>query len=487
MKRVMTAVLALAVLGCAGSAATRPAPDWVSTPPKPDANFYYFTGAGTSKDNDQAMAEQIARGAMIDEIMRYIGVKVTAETTAVARASVDSFKSDVLQSITQTGSGRIAGLQVSDKYVDAKTNGTTVYLLARYAKKDLDKEKKRIEDLFIEQQRAVSDPETQAKGLEGEGDYYGAAVKYIQAATAAATSGLDNAKIKFERNINAAKNALDRIALVKLNDNLKTAAGTAFADPFTLKVVAGATSKDPGIPEVAITAVYTEIKQDRKQVRTVSLKTDARGMASFTYPVPEFVGPEKVTMMIDLGAYLDPLDNLPKEFATAVGGLEDVAAGKRVVFNLSTFSSAREIETGIAVVIIDESGSPSAGKEFAAGIMKALSDARFQLKTVAMDPAALAGEDDAAIIAAAAAKTAGGKTARVIFGTARFESSESDSGNVFAKVSGTVKVADLKTGAILLTVAKTKAALGKTEAAARAAAFQQLGQDIGQDIANKLR
>jgi hypothetical protein len=48
-------------------------------------------------------------------------------------------------------------------------------------------------------------------------------------------------------------------------------------------------------------------------------------------------------------------------------------------------------------------------------------------------------------------------------------------------------VADYKTGQILLTVTKNKSALGKSEAAARSAAFQQLGQDVGQEIANKLR
>ncbi len=487
MKRMTISILALVVLGCAGSAATRPAPDWTGAPPAPDADYYYFTGAGTSRTNDQAEAERIAQGAVIDEVMRYIGVKVTSQTVASAKASVDSFKSDLLQTVTQTGSGRLSGVQIADKYVEKRNGQTTVFLLSRYARRDLDREKKRLEDLVRETEASISDPEEQGKDLEADGDFYGAAVKYIQAAHAAALSGVDNARVKFDRTINAAKLALDRIALVKLNDNLSTAAGAAFAEPFSLKVVAGSTSRDPGIPEAALTVVYTEIRNDRKQVKTLSLKTDARGVASFTYPVPEFVGAEKVTMMLDLGAYLDPLDKLPKDFLASVGGLEDIAASKKAVFSFTTVSAAREIEMGISVTLVDDAGAPVAGGQLGAGIMKSLSDARFTVKAVVLDPTQIAGADDAALIGAAAAKTAGGKTGRIIIGTARFESSESDGGNVFAKVSGTVKVADLKTGAILLTVSRTKAALGKTLDAARAAAFQALGQDMGQEIANKLR
>ncbi len=486
MKGVTTALLALFLFGCAGGLTAKPAPDWISVPPQPDANYFYFTGAGTSRENDQAVAEQTARGVVMDEIMRYIGVKVTAETEAVAVASVNSFKTDVMQAITQTGSGRISGLQISDKYVETSKSGTTVYLLARYNKTDLAKEKKRIEDLFIEQQQAVSGPEAEAGELESAGNYYGAAIKHIQAAAAAATSGLDNAKIKFERNINGAKDALDKVALVKMNDNLTTAVGTPFADPFTLKVVAGSTAKDPGIPEVALKATYTEIRNDRKQVKTASIKTDAAGVAAFTYPVPQFVGPEKLTMSIDFGAYLDTLDSLPKEYAGMVGALEDIVVAKKAVFTLSTFSAARTLETGIAVAALDDSGSPIPGSDFASGIMKALSDARFSVKLLALDAAGLADKADSDAVAAVS-QAAGAKMTRAIFGSAQSAGSESDAGQVFVKVSGTVKVADLKTGAILLTVTKNKSALGKTEAAALKAALQQLGRDIGQDIANKLR
>ena len=143
------AALCALLFGCAASAA-KPGggvPDWVKSPPAADQDFMYFTGSGMSKENDQAKAEEAARATLMDSIMQYVGVTVTSETTATAKASLDSFKSDVVQQLKTTGSGRISGLEMKDKYLDKSDSGTTVWLLARYNKADLLKEKKRLEEI----------------------------------------------------------------------------------------------------------------------------------------------------------------------------------------------------------------------------------------------------------------------------------------------------------------------------------------------------
>jgi hypothetical protein len=486
MKLVTAVLLALTLVGCAGGAATRPAPDWVTTPPGEDRDFMYFTGSGSSPEGDQVKAEEIARGALIDTIMQYLGAKITAETTSVARATVDSFQTDVRQQITQSSSGRIAGLSLADTWVDRQKARTIVYLLAKFAKTDLAREKKRIEAVFQEQIAAVSGPEAEAKAMEEEGRHYEAAVKYIEAAAAAAKSDLDNAAIKFERNINQAKAALDRISLVKLNDNLKTAAGKPFADPFRLKVVTGAAAADPGVPDAVLIASYAEIRSGSKQMRAVPLKTGDDGVASFTYPVPEFVGSERLTVGIDLSVYLATLRKLPKGLQVMVGGLEDLAAKKRAVFSLEVISQARDIPTGIAVASLDIEGTPLGANDFAAGILKMLTGARFKVKSVALDAARIVGRDDAEVMAAAASRGADA-SGRVIFGSAQVTGTEQDGEMTIARASATVKVADMKTGAILLTVTRSKTVPVKGAAAALASVLQKLGEDVGQEIANKLR
>lgn len=486
MKVLAAVFCALACLSCASGAATKPAPDWVTTPPGEDKDFMYFTGSGSSTSGSQAEAEQIARGVLIDSIMQYLGARITSETTSTAKASVDAYQSDVLQQITQSSSGRIAGLSLADSWVDKQKPRTTVYLLAKFAKADLAKEKKRIEAVFQEQVAAVSGPEAEARSLEEEGRFYEAVVKFIEAAAAAAKSDLDNAKIKFERNINAAKSALDRLSLVKLNDNLKTAAGKAFAEPFRLKVVTGSTEADPGVPAAALSASYAEIRASGKQMRSAPLKTGADGVASFTYPVPEFVGAEKLTVSIDLSAYLETLRKLPKDMQVMVGGLEDLALKKRAVFSLEAYSQAREIATSIAVASIDAEGRPLGANDLASGILKTLTAARFKVKTIALDPGSIVDRDDTEVLAAAGAKAAD-KSGRMIFGSGQVTGTEQDGEMVIARASGTVKVADLKTGAILLTVSRSKSVPAKNAAVAAASVLQKLGEDIGQEIANKLR
>ncbi|MCX7040439.1 MAG: hypothetical protein NT005_15050 [Spirochaetes bacterium] len=486
MKVLAAVFCALACLGCAGGAATKPAPDWVATPPGEDKEYMYFTGSGSSAEGSQAKAEEIARGVLIDSIMQYLGAKVTAETTSTAKASVDAFQSDVRQQITQSSSGRIAGLSLADTWLDKQKARTTVYLLAKFAKSDLAKEKKRIEAVFQEQVAAVSGPETQAKDLEEEGRFYEAAVKYIEAAAAAAKSDIDNAKIKFERNVNGAKSALDRLSLVKLNDNLKTAAGKAFAEPFRLKVVTGSAEADPGVPAVTLSASYAEIRAGGKQMRSAALKTGSDGVAFFAYPVPEFVGAEKLTVSIDLSAYLETLRKLPKELQVMVGGLEDLALKKKAVFSLEAYSQAREIATGIAVASLDAEGNPLGANDLASGILKTLTGARFKVKTIALGPGSIVGRDDTDVLAAAGALAAD-KSGRMIFGSAQVTGTEQDGEMVIARASGTVKVADLKTGAILLTVSRSKTVPARSAAAAAASVLQKLGEDIGQEIANKLR
>ena len=486
MQRIVTLVLFAALAGCAGVPGLAAPPDWVGNPPGPDAANTWFTGVGTSRGGDRAEAEEIARADLIDGIMRYLGVKVTTETTAVARASVDDYRTEVRQQLTQEGAGRIAGLTVKDRYTEKGKAGVTVYLLARYATADLEREKRRLEEVFREQQEAVAGPEREGAELERSGRLYEAALKYLEAAAAASKSDVDNAAIKFERAMNEARSALERISLLKLNDNLRSAAGAAFAEPFRVKAAAGAGPSDPAVPGLALTVSWADWRTGRRQVATARIRTAADGVAAFVHPVPEFVGAETVTMGIDIAPYLEGFGRLTKDQQGMVDGLEDLAARKRVAFALESYSPAREIETAIAVTALDAAGAPLAGQDFPGGVLKALNAVKFRVKALVLDPAVLSGSADAEVIAAAA-KRAGAATRRIVYGTARVESTEADGGMFVATVSGSVKVADARTAEVLLTVSRTRSAVASSAAAAVSAALAGLGEEIGKEIANRLR
>ncbi len=483
----------LHLTGCAtapGGEASKSAgdvPDWVLNPPEGDDQFMYFTSSGSSESKDIAKAEEIARGALIDEIMRFLGVRITSETTATAKASLDSFQTEMIQQLTSTSSGRVTGLEISDKWADQREGSAIIYLLARYNRKDLLKEKKRLEEIFQEKIEAVAGPEREARELESRGMHYQAALRFMEAAAAAYKSDIENIEIKFERNINSAKEAIRRISLIKVKDNLSVNVGEEFSEPFRLKVVDGSTLEDRGVPGVAVRVVFKEIKSSgRKAVRSRLLKTDAQGMAAFNHPTLEFVGKEEVAMSLDMSEALEPLQDVPKNLIGQVDGLEELILKKKVRFSFESISSARKIPTGIAIFNLDASGNPISSTDTASGVLERMTGAGFQVETLPVSVTGVAGRSDSQVITLLQ-KHFKGQVERAVYGTARITDHDQDGSFVIIQVTGSIRVADLEKGTILLTINKSKRAQGTNASAALSAAFNKLGEDIGEAIINQLR
>ncbi len=463
-------------------------PEWIYNPPLSDDTYMYFTGIGSSKTNDVSEAESTARAVIISEILKYIGVEVTSNTTAVAKGSLDSFKSSITEKLTSKSSGRITSLEISDRWVERRDGGTTVYLLARYNRKELEEEKERLQKLFREKIEAISKPEAEGKRLASEGRYFSAAIKFIEASAAAATSDVDNARIKFERNINNAKSALANISLVKLTDNIKGYMGKPLKEAFKVKVVSGSDANAKGIANVAIQVNYYLLsKSGRKQVKSETIKTNEEGVAVFNHPIPNFVGKSSVIMSLDLSSYLEQLENIPKELSDYVDGLEELAFKKRVVFSMEIISYARIVPMGVVVADTDASGKPIEQNETENGMLEVFGKAEFNIRDVEIDKWSVTALPDRKLIPLFREKTRGQNIERVVFGYAKISGYEQDKDVTIVKVRGTVKVIELKSGKILLTVTKSKSAIGTKVSTALSTAFKKLGEDLAREIVNKLQ
>jgi hypothetical protein len=461
-------------------------PSWVLKPPEADERYAYFTGSGESKSASIAEGEEIARGALIDEIMRYMGVRITAETTATARASLDSYQADVVQTLKSASSARVAGLEIAERWIDERGGRLTVYLLARYDQADLAKERRRLEELFRERLEAVSAPEREGRELEAQGRLDLAALRYLEAAAAAYKSELENADIKFERNLNQAREAVRRITLIRLNDNLKTYAGQEFGEPFNAAVVNGGSPSDPPLPDAAVRVTYKEAKSSGKPVtRTRLVKSDSQGRVAFQPPPPEFVGPGELSMSLDLSDALEALEQVPDRLYVQVEAFQDLLRKKSVSFAYESLSPAAAVPMGIAVFDLDASDNAISMAETAAGLLVELGKAGFKVAALPVNAGSVAGRQDAQVLAALAGFQP--QVQRVVFGTARITDSAQEGSTLILQVSGTVKVLELATGKILLTVSRSKRAQGGNPSAALAAAFKMLGEDFGKAIANQLR
>jgi hypothetical protein len=461
-------------------------PDWVLAQPPANAQYEFFVGSSSDASGDPAKAEEQAVYALIAEITRYMGVRITSETTSEAKASLDAFQAQVTQQVKQEGSARVTGFRVADKFVDREKTRVTVYILAQYERAELEKEKARLAAVFQEQIDAVAVPEQRGKEFETRGDLFNSIKSYIEAAVAASGSNIDNAAIKFERNINNAKRVVGRIGLVPLSGGISGAVGEPLPDTFRLKIVNGQNEKDPPVPGADIQVSYKEVRSGgRAGIRTASLQSDRNGMVEFEHPTPTFVGSEKLTMMLDLSAFIRPLDRVPRNFSPYVSGLQDLVNTKRADFEYTVLSRAKDVPTGIVILDMDGAGNPTGGSGTAAGILEALSADGFKVRTLAYNSAMLKGMSDADIVKSIAASF-GTQVERIIFGSIAIDEFEEAKGTFQVRVAGTVKAADLKSGQVFYSKRMFKRSIGSGSDGAISAAFRNLGVDFGKDLSRNL-
>lgn len=494
LMRGMLITMFLGLFSCAGTpkgaTAKEPErktpPDWVLTPPKETAQHSFFVGSASDPKGDAAKAEEQAVYNLIAEITRYLGVRVTSETTSEAKATLDRFQAQVTQQIKQEGSARVTGLRVVDKFIQKEGERVSVYILAQYERAELEKEKARIAAVFQEQVDAVAIPETKGKRLETQGDLFGAIRSYIEAAVAAATSKVENADIKFERNINNAKRVVSRIGLVSLTKEMSGMIGEPLPSSFKVKIVDGQGPADPPVAGADVQVSYKEARSGgRPAVRTVSLKSGEDGIVEFNHPVPTFVGKESVVMVLDLSAYLTPLENVPRQYRSLVNSLEDLILSRRVDIPYTVVSRARNIPTGVIVLDLDAAGNPTGSSRTLSGVLEALTEEGFKAVSISLDPVTLKGKGDSDIIRAMASQF-GDQIERIVFGTVAIDEFIENRGQFQVRVTGTLKAAEVKTGQVLYTKRMLKRSIGSNAEAAIGAAFRNLGIDFGKDLARNL-
>jgi len=145
---------ALLLASCVSSPkAQTKAPDWALATPGADGTYTYFVGYSSDPAGDAAKAAEGATANLLASIMNYIGVKITVDSSATAKASYDSYQAEIIQTVKTQSTNRLAGFLVKERHQikDKKSGRITVYILASYLTKDLEAEKTRIQKLFQEQ------------------------------------------------------------------------------------------------------------------------------------------------------------------------------------------------------------------------------------------------------------------------------------------------------------------------------------------------
>ncbi len=308
----------LLIVSCVSSAPTASgAPEWALKTPSPDGTYTYFVGYSSAGGGDIAKATDDATTNLVASIMSYIGQKITVDSTAVAKATLDSYQAEVVQTVKSESTSRLTGFLIKEKYIDKGKDGrVTVYILAAYETKELEKEKARIAAIFKEKEDAVSKPEAAGDNAVSSNKYFDAIKFYIQAAVAASGSDIDNADIKMERNVNKARNVLSKLRFVKVDAPTTVGLGKNYTKAFTAKLIFGENDNAPGIPGVEIFVTYSRMQANgRITTKTERLLSNSEGIISFTPPTPDFVGKTKLTFTLNLDSSKDLIDQIPGKFS----------------------------------------------------------------------------------------------------------------------------------------------------------------------------
>lgn len=483
-----SAVLAFAVLfavSCVSSPKSgSSAPDWVLNPPGPDGTNTYFVGYSSAGSGDVAKATDDASANLVASIMNYLGTRITVDSTAQAKATLDSYQADIVQTVKSESTGRLSGFSIKERFQTKGPNDSiTVYILAAYQTRELEREKARIAAVFQEQDDAVAKPEAAGDAAASGGRWFDAIRFYMEAAVAASGANIDNADIKLERNVNKARAVLSRLRFVRVDAPTVAGLGQAIPQPFQARLVHGEGAAAPAIPGVEVFVAYqTRQASGRVINRTSREMSDQRGMISFTPPPPDFVGRQTVTFTLNLDSARELLDKMPRKYDAYVAALSDDLSRRSIVFEYTVASQAREVNTGIAVLDIGADGVPATTTVAQGGLMETLVRERFKASVATFNAAQITALDDNGILQAARAQY-GATVSRIIYGTAVVDRIVKDGTMWQATARMTIRALDLASGNVLYSTEKTAIMVAADENQARRSALLQVARDtVAKDL-----
>jgi hypothetical protein len=466
---------------------TEKKPDWIENPPAPTDDSVYFTGSGTVDEADGVTeAEHIAIQSIIDSILNRLDIEVTESTTIKAQDTLNKYISRLKDAGTSSEAAAGSAVQITDRYVEENDEKITVFLLAAYDRESLQKDREMLGKVFFEHADAVASIEQRGSALYDDGNYYQAAVAYLEAAAKAFTSSIDNSNLVVRSNLKKAADSIRRIVITTENNNLTTKVDVPFQSPFLANVTNGRNGTGSPLAEVPIVVTYRKLDDDGElETARKFIRTSAQGIAAFYRPAPHFVGSDTLTMQIDISMHLEPLQDLPGGLAAEVTAVQDVVRSKEAKFRYTSISRAKEMPTGIVIVETDRAGTPQASNEAAAGIMERLSAAGFRAELLPPSYLDLQRLDHEQIVNRTKDQFPG-RIDRLIYGVCGISNFSDTNGMYTVEVTGTVTAVDLNTGRVVYTGTNSKRSRGSNIRTAISVAFKGLGQEFGELMIKEL-
>ena len=299
-------------------------PEWVLNVPQSTAFFEYFTASGAGEN--PAQAEKEAETNLLLDIMRRLGVFVKTNSSALSFGSINNLDKFIEKEITENASAQIKNLKIKSRHIEKSGGITTVYLLAEYDKKELEKEQARLLKAAKERTDKVNIPHKNGDRLFAEKRYFKAFELYVQAACAALEFGVPDAELKFKENIEAANYSLKNVMLNAVSE--AHLVQKADSPPVFAKIQTE--------PELPLTVTYSvqsaKGKRSSKKVFTEKITADKNGFAEFAVPAQTGSGNGFIIFEADVSGLRERLSALGNTAAHEVSDPAHLVHRSRVSF-----------------------------------------------------------------------------------------------------------------------------------------------------------
>lgn len=320
-----------------------------------------------------------------------------------------------------------------------------------------------------------------ADEYERTGQYYGAAEELVKAALyALEKSGpmsLEVAQLYIDR----AAALLRQIAVTQIQAPQAALVNTMISDPFLFRC----SVEEADVPGVEFLVRYEGRTRDGSRGQFERrLVSNESGTVEFFHPFIPFAGSAPVAFTPGSREFHSILSSLENRGAD-VSQLRNWIETASLQYSILTDSGSRELPMGVVLLHTDITGTALDNNESSTGLAEALSQNDFSVDVLSLDPGEISRITEPAFLRDLKAYY-GERYVRIIFGTVEIMDFESRGDSYRVKTGGTLKVADVNSGEILLELKLDKSVESRNNALAVTASFRELGKAFAQELINTL-
>lgn len=465
-------IISLLLTACAtGLKSERLAPDWYKALIEAEDENCYLIKISTFAA-DEVEAEEKAINELYDRIM-----DISAMGNLYSKPEEQAELKKILRSVLETELPLegIISLHRQEWVVDDESS----YYYGAFCiyKTVAEKLNDRLMDSYYNNNEVLKAYLANSEAYEAEMKYYKAAEELIKAAMYVHQQSMPLSREIAQLYIDKAGSLLLKITVSGVQAPESAFANVLIALPFHLLC----SSEDALIPEVEFLVRYEGKKRDggRGQFERRLVSNDS-GILEFYHPFIPFSGDAQISFnpgSRDFQSSVQTLGDDGLDISTLSSWMKDSS----IEYNISVESASRMLPMGVVLLHTDITENTLNINDSSVGIAEVLSQDGFMVQVMTLDPAELQLAGESAFIRDLQA-TYKDVYERVIFGIVEIQDFESRGDSYRVKTGGTLKVVDVLSSEILMTIKLDKSVESRSNTLAVTASFRELGKAFAQEL-----